>query len=83
VYHLSLVDDLPVVFEHVPLHQRQHMWFMLGGAPPDFLRINREHVNQTFGEQRIGRGGAINWPPRSPGFNPQDTLMLHALNGDQ
>jgi hypothetical protein len=28
VYHCFLVNDLPVFLEHVPLHQRQHIWFM-------------------------------------------------------
>jgi hypothetical protein len=60
VYHLLFVDDLLEVLEQVPLHQRQHMWFMLGGAPPDFFRIVRQHVNQISGEQCIGLGGPIN-----------------------
>jgi hypothetical protein len=32
------VNDLPVLLEHVPLHQRQHIWFMYDGAPTLFLR---------------------------------------------
>jgi hypothetical protein len=53
VYHrfFVLVNDLPVILGHVPLHQRQHMWFMHDGTPPHFLRIVGEHLNQTFGEQ--------------------------------
>jgi hypothetical protein len=31
-----------------------------------FPRTVRQHVNQTFGEQWIGRGGLVNWPARSP-----------------
>jgi hypothetical protein len=37
VYQCFLVNDLPVLLEHVPLHQRQHMWFMYDGAPPHCL----------------------------------------------
>jgi hypothetical protein len=55
------VNDLPVLLEHVPLHhQQQHMWFMHDGAPTHFLRIVRHHLNQTIGEQWIGRGGQAN-----------------------
>jgi hypothetical protein len=28
LYYRFLVNDSPVLLEHVPLHQRQHMWFM-------------------------------------------------------
>jgi hypothetical protein len=37
LYHCFLVNDLPVRLEHVPLHQRQHMWFMHDGTPLHFL----------------------------------------------
>jgi hypothetical protein len=58
---------------HIPEDDtRQRMWFMHGGAPPHFLRIVRQHLNQTFGEQWIGRGGSVNWPARSPDLNPLD-----------
>jgi hypothetical protein len=66
VEHRFLVNDLPVLMEHAPIHQRQHTWFM------HFLRIVRQHLNQTFGEQLIGRGGPVNWPARSPVLNPLD-----------
>jgi hypothetical protein len=60
VYHRFLVNYLPLLFEHVPLHQRHQMWFMHDGAPPHFLPIVRQHLNKTFGQQRIGRGGPDN-----------------------
>jgi hypothetical protein len=60
VYHHFLVNDLPVILEYVLLHQRQHKWFLHDGAPPHFLRIFKQHLNQTFGEQWIGRGGPFN-----------------------
>jgi hypothetical protein len=28
VHHRFLANDLPVLLEHVPLHQCKHMWFM-------------------------------------------------------
>jgi hypothetical protein len=72
VCHCFLVNGLPVLLEHVPLHQRQHMWSMHDGAPPHCLRTVRQHLNQTFGEQWIGRGGPVNWPARSPDLNSLD-----------
>jgi hypothetical protein len=50
----------------MPIHQRQHMWFMHGGAPPHFLHTVTQHLNQTLREQWIGRGGPVNWPAPSP-----------------
>jgi hypothetical protein len=63
VYHscfVFLLNDLPVFLEYVPLYQRQHKWFLHDGAPPHSLRIVRQHLNQTFGEQWIGGGGPVN-----------------------
>jgi hypothetical protein len=50
VLFYARVTDLPVLMVHVPLHQRQHMWFMHDGAPPYFLRIVRQHLNQASNE---------------------------------
>jgi hypothetical protein len=52
-----MLNDLPVVLEHVPLHQQKHMWFIHDWAPRHFLRLVRQHLNQTFGEQWVGHGG--------------------------
>jgi hypothetical protein len=76
VYDSFLVNDLPILLEHVPLHQQQHMSFMRDGAPPYFLRIIRQHLNQIFGERTIGRGSPVDWPPRSPDLNPPDLWLL-------
>jgi hypothetical protein len=89
VYHRILVNDLLVLLEHVPLHQ-QHMWLMHDGAPPNFLHIVRQHLNQTLVEQWTGSGGQVNWPDRSPDLNPLDfwlwghlkTLVYSALIND-
>jgi hypothetical protein len=66
VYHRFLVNGSPVFLEHVPLRQRQHMWFIHDGTPPHFLRIARQDLNQTFGKQRIGSGGPASWPATFP-----------------
>jgi hypothetical protein len=80
VYHRILVNDLPVLLEHVPLHQLQYLWFKHDGAPSHFLRTVRQHLNQTFGEQWIERGGPVNWPARSLGLNPLDFWLWEYLN---
>jgi hypothetical protein len=68
-YHRFLANGLSVLLEHVPLH-KQYIRFMHDGTPPHFLRIVRHHLNQTFGDQWIGRGGPVNWPARTPDLNP-------------
>jgi hypothetical protein len=50
VYYRFLVNDLPALLGHVPLHQ-QHMWFMHDEQPNHFLHIIKQHLNQIFGEQ--------------------------------
>lgn len=61
VYHPFLTNDLPILWEHVPLHQLQHMWFMDNGAPAHFLCVVRQHENQTISEQWTGCGGPVSW----------------------
>jgi hypothetical protein len=77
VYHrfFLCVNDLPILLEYVPLHERHHMGFMHDGAPPHFLRIVRQHLNHTFGEQWIGRWGPLNWPARSSDLNPLEFCL--------
>jgi hypothetical protein len=48
---------------------------MHDGAPPHFLPIARHQLNQTFGEQWIGRGGPVNWPARSPDLSALDSWL--------
>jgi hypothetical protein len=73
VYHRFLVNELPV---HVLLHQRQYTWFLHDRAPPCFLSTVRQHLNQTFGGQWIGRRGQVNWPSRSPDLNISGFLAV-------
>jgi hypothetical protein len=49
-----MLNDLPVLLEHVPLDQSQHVWFMHDGAQPQFLCIVKQHLNDSFGEQSTG-----------------------------
>jgi hypothetical protein len=45
------------------------MWFYLqqDGAPPHYHRHVRAYLDDTLPERWIGRRGAIEYPPRSPG----------------
>jgi hypothetical protein len=65
-----------------------YMWLIHDGAPPNFLCIVRQHLNQTFNEQWIGRGGPVNWRAWSPDLYPLDFwlwghLDFDVLNADQ
>jgi len=44
------------------------------GAPPHFSQVLKQYLNHKFPNRWIGRGGAQNWPPRSPDLNP---LVCH------
>lgn len=72
VYLNFLRDDLPSLLDDVPLQIRREMWLLQDGAPPHFTAAVREHLNENFPERWIGRGGFVQWPPRSPDLNPMD-----------
>jgi hypothetical protein len=50
------------------------------GLPTHFLRIAEQHLNQTFAEQWIERGGPVNWSGRSPDSNSLDFWLWGHLN---
>ena len=45
------------------------------GAPPHFSNVVRNHLDNRFPNQWIGRGGPHFWPPRSPDLNPLDFFL--------
>jgi hypothetical protein len=49
--------------------------FQQDGAPPHFGAIVRTALDELFPGRWIGRGGPINWPPRSPDLTPMDLLF--------
>lgn len=73
-YHNFLVNTLRTLFGDVSLDLRQNMWFMHDGAPAHFAIIVRNLLDRPnyFHNRWIGRGGPIEWPPRSPDMNPLD-----------
>ena len=74
-YLRFLESILHGLLEYLPLHVRQNMWFQHDGAPPHFSLAVRDHLDQRFGQQWIGRGGPIAWPPRSPDLTPLDNYL--------
>ncbi|GFT41032.1 DUF4817 domain-containing protein [Trichonephila clavipes] len=62
-----LATDVPT-----PAPILRHMWFQQDGAPSHYARHAREHLDRTFPNRWIGRGGPVAWPPRSPDLSPLD-----------
>jgi hypothetical protein len=52
---------------------------MLDCAPARFGRALLYVFNNTYHDRRIGRGGPIALPPRSPDLNPLDFYMWRRL----
>lgn len=75
MYVEFLRNELNQLLEDVPLNIRCNMWFMHDGAPAHFSRIARQELEYKFGQQWIGRGGPVGWPPRSPDLNPCDFYL--------
>ena len=64
------VGSWKLLLEEVPLAKRMHMVFQHDGAPAHYSRLMTRHLNLTFPERWIGRGGHVQWPPRSPDITP-------------
>lgn len=65
-YGIFLQEVLPELLVDVPPAVRTRMWFQHDGAPAHFSRNVRNHLDAVYGQQWIGRGGPVPWPPRSP-----------------
>ena len=74
-YIIFIRDILPEMLENVPLQVRQRLWFQHDGAPAHFSLDVREYLNNVFSNRRIGRGGPVQWPPRSPDLTPMDFFI--------
>jgi hypothetical protein len=75
VYRRLLVNDLPVLLEHVT----RHVWFMHDEAPTYVTRTVRQYLTQVFCDQWIGRGGRVDWPARSPDLTPLDFWLWRLI----
>ena len=70
-----LQNELPLLLEEVHLAKRMRITFQHDEAPPHYSRLVTHHLNLTFPEQWIGRGGHVQWPPRSPDPTPLDFCL--------
>lgn len=53
-------------YEELPLRHACRVWFQHDGAPPHKASNVRAYLATEIGQQIIGYGGAVEWPPRSP-----------------
>jgi len=74
-----LNGELENLLDDIPLARFQDMWFQHDGAPAHFSLEVRRHLNLTFPNRWIGRGGPVAWPPRSPDLNPLDFYVWGAM----
>ena len=74
-YLRFLEDVLRGLLEDVPLQVRRNILFQHYGAPHHFSLAVRDHLDQRFGQQWIGRGDTIAWPARSPDLSPLDYYL--------
>lgn len=71
--YLQLIrDELPALLEDVDLETRNRLWLQQDGASPHFTLNVRAYLNQRFRNRWIGRGGPVEWPPRSPDLTSPD-----------
>jgi hypothetical protein len=56
----------------IPNDIRQRLWFLHDGAPVHYTGPITNFLNQSFGQQWIGRGGPVSWPARSPDLTKMD-----------
>lgn len=73
-YLQLLRDELPILLENVDLFTRARIW-QQDGAAPHYAIIVRDFPNEIFQEQWIGRGGPVEWPPRSPDLTSPDFYL--------
>jgi len=74
-YETFLRNQLPGLLEDILLMIRSQMYFQHDGAPPHYTRHVREYLNESFPNRRLGHGGPVAWPPRSPDLTPLDYYL--------
>jgi hypothetical protein len=70
-----LQNELPLLLEEVHLAKRLRMVLQHNGAPAHYRHLVTHYLNLTFPERWIGRGGHVQWPPRSPDRTPLDFCL--------
>lgn len=69
-----LRDDLPgLLDEWLTSEEQENIIFQHDGASPHTAVVTRNFLNNNYPNRWIGqRGGIIEWPARSPDYNPCD-----------
>ena len=67
--------DILIFFVEVDEIEREEMWIQQDGAPPHYYREVREFLNEYYPQKWIGRGGFLQWPPRSCDLTPLDLFV--------
>lgn len=78
-YLFLLTEFLQQYLERLNPDQRQRTYFQQDGASVHYAKCVREWLDVTFPQRWIGRGGPINWPPRSPDLTPLDSFLWSRL----
>lgn len=74
-YLLFLRETLPALLEDIPLINLHEVFYQHDGAPAHFSWSVRQHLDSEFGDRWIGRGGPVQWPPRSADLTPLDFYL--------
>jgi len=72
VYLRFVQEELPRLFEDVPLNKRGRMYLQHDGAHPHSAHEVRNFQNYRFPGRWIEHSGPHNWPARSPNISPLD-----------
>lgn len=63
------------ILDDVPLGYLSNLYFQHDRRPARFETSVRSFLDEEFPDRWIGRGGPINWPPRSPDLTPVDFFL--------
>lgn len=74
-YLKFLNNEFIAVLENFPLAKRTEMYFQHDGAPIHFTNEVKQFLDEKFPDKWIGRGGPVEWPPRSPDLTPLDYCL--------
>ena len=79
--YLNMLQNylLPII-KTMTLTERILLWFQQDGAPAHYAQQVKAFLNEKFFSQWIGRGGPIEWPPRSPDLTPLDFFLWGNLS---
>jgi len=69
-YRQLMEHELRYNLKDVPLQTRHWISIQRDGAPPHFGREITDYFNANYEGRRIGRGGPVAWPARSPDLTP-------------